>query len=572
MKQWNIKRNRENYANAQLIQYSLYDERVLKNNSTLKDGKLNNPFLFLGMKDAVDKINYYIENNKKITIYGDFDMDGITSTATGVSLLTQYAVLKNSKSIINFYIPDREKEGYGLNKTAIKTLKDKNVDLIITVDCGISSVNEVEYAKELGMDIIVTDHHEMPEVLPDCITINPKDNSYPFKYLSGCAVIFKVFQALYYNKFSQNYVYSFIDIVSMSIISDVMPLIDENRLIVQYGLKLLNNNISRGKRQWVDLLLKNSNPANTKQIEINSGTVAFVIAPRINSIGRLSHASLGVFYLLSGNKEKLIKLSEWIEALNKRRIYLQDKAVKESQKYLESHGVENNIALCVDCPSGIAGLVAANILEKYYRPTVIFTKSNGFYKGSARSIDGFNYFENVIKPNQDIIVKGGGHAGAAGFTIKEGDFDIFNSRINKSMETTIQENPELLYPVLDIECELYMEDINYDFYKSIQTLEPFGEGNKQPLFLLRSVNIKNITPVPKDNPKHLQIVIEKNNITIKSILFKQANLYKEFSELENVDLVFSLSLNSWRNRNEVQLVIKDYKESICKNKFGEMCS
>lgn len=555
-----IKRDIADYQNVDELIKDMQNERFPNGEYQDTLESLGTPFDFKDMKAAVEKLTEAIKNNKNICIWGDYDVDGTTSIYVTYNLLLKIAALLKSNSKISYYIPHREKEGYGVNNEGLNKIKKAGYDFIITVDCGIANTDQVKHAQEIGLDVIVTDHHEYPENPPQCLIINPHDGEYPFSKLSGCATAFKFMEALYeHNNFDKKIVYSYLDVVTISTIADLMDLVGENRTIVKYGLKLLNRNAQTKKRLWLNKLLDVAKVEG----EIDSFTVGFAIAPRLNSVGRLSHNGHNLKFMLSTDNMEAHKYAFKINQLNEERKKLQDEMVKIGDALVQEKGISNSINIVVDGRIGVVGLAASNLLEKYYRPTTVFSSSVNpdIYKASARSIEGFNYFKEVIEENRDIIVKGGGHAQAAGIAVKKEDIEEFSRRVDLAVEKHLKKDPELLKRKLYIDCKLKAENIYIDFINKVNSLAPFGQGNPAPIFYIENLTVNKVIGVPYENPKHLQIVLSSGKKFLKCILFKRIDLLEEISNYSNVDIAFTASINIYQERKYVSLSIMHIKKS-----------
>lgn len=556
-----LKRNIKDYSSTEEVINDIIKERFSMDEYLSNMSALEDPFKFKDMIPAVEKITEYIKNNKNICVYGDYDVDGTTSVYLTYNLLCRIVQILESTSKIGYYIPHREKEGYGVNNGALDKIKTAGFDLVITVDCGISNYLQVEHAKSIDLDFIVTDHHEYPENVPDCPVINPHDGHYPFSKLSGCGTVFKLMEALYiHNNLPRGMVFEYLDIAAISTVADLMELVGENRIIVKYGLYLLQNYVDKGTRPWLNKLLEKAKFTGT----IDSYTIGFVIGPRINSVGRLSHSMHTLKYMLSNDEALLEDYSSKINKLNDERKEMQEVIVEVGDQLIQESGVANSINIVVDGRVGVVGLAASNLLEKYYRPTTVFSSSVNpdIYKASARSIDGFNYFEEVIEKNRDIIVGGGGHAAAAGLAVRKENIEEFNNRVNKAVEECLKTNPDLLVRKIYVDCELEPESIDVPLVKKIEQMAPFGMGNPTPIFFLRNMSIKELKGVPVDNPKHLQITLVKDELVFKAIMFKRYDVIEELQSMGTIDIAFSLSLNTFLGRTEVNLLIEYFRPSI----------
>ncbi|MDD3711725.1 MAG: single-stranded-DNA-specific exonuclease RecJ [Patescibacteria group bacterium] len=529
------------------------------------------PFLFRDMEKAVDLIIFHIKKGNKIMIYGDYDADGVTSSA----LL--YDIFKIFKAQVDFYLPDRVSEGYGLNKGAIDDIKKDNFSLIITVDNGIRGKEEVLYAKSLGMDIIVTDHHAYPEEindLPDCLIINPADKSsgYPFRFLAGVGVAFKLASALIQkSKLADEYkdllISRSLDLVVIGTIADMVPLIGENRLISQEGLKILNNT----KRIGLQELIKVTGAVN----ELNSFNVGFQLGPRLNAASRIKHANSALNLLISKDKEEAEKLAQ---DLNDKNIERQ-KITEEVMSLAESQIDINNLPEIIivqdfsdnSWNEGVIGLVAGRLTEKYYRPVLVIIKTEeqvndsddqlqNVYKGSGRSIEEFNLVE-ALEDNKEFLYKYGGHPMAGGFSIlSEEQVDAFSKNIRKMAQNKLAKTS--LLPKLKIDCEISFEDINDELVESIENMSPFGQNNPTPKFVSYNLKIIEISKMGFDGQHIKMKFLNHDDRDMKSfwgISFGGSEKYGNLNVGDNVDVVYNLEFNRFNGRCDTQLKIIDIK-------------
>lgn len=557
---WNIKKNVDDFNSIEDLINEIIKERFSMNEYIANISKLEDPFKFKDMSRAVAKLTEAIDAGKNICIYADYDVDGTTSCYTAYNLLRKFISIRKSSSKVGYYIPHREKEGYGMNKNSLDYIRSLGFDLIITVDNGIASYSEVEHGKTIGLDFIITDHHEYPKVVPNCPIINPHDGVYPFTKLSGCGTVFKMLEALYtFCGLPIGMVYEYLDVVAISTVADLMDLVGENRIIVQYGIYILNENYAKKTRPWLNKLLEKAKFNGV----IDSYTIGFVIGPRINSVGRLSHSMNTMKFMLETNEDALDKYADIINTMNEERKEMQQTIVQVGDEFIQEHGVENSINIVVDGRVGVVGLAASNLLDKYYRPTTVFSSSGdpNIYKASARSIEGFDYFQEIIEKNRDIIVRGGGHSMAAGLSVKKENIDLFRQRANKAVEEVLKTNPELLVRKLNIDAEIHPSNIEFSLVKKIDQMEPYGQGNPKPVFLLRNMTVKELKGVPKNNPKHLQITVMNGDNVFKGILFKRFDLFEDIQNAGTIDLAFTVSLNTFIGKTEIQFMIEDYKKS-----------
>lgn len=514
----------------------------------LKD--LRDPYIFQDMDKAVDKILKAVNNNERILIYGDYDVDGITS----VALL--FSILRELTNNLYYYIPNRFQEGYGLNEEAIDIAFKNNFKLIITVDCGISSIHEIEKANNYGIDIIVTDHHQPQKDLPSAIAIiNPKcDKNYPFEELAGVGVSFKVAQALYLKlKKNQDNLWNLLDYVALGSIADSVPFVDENRILIKYGLKALNQT----KKEGLKALIMESGVyyGNLGTKEVN-----FALAPRINAAGRLGDSKLALELLLTDSEYKAKHLSRKLSEINKRRQEIGDNILREAREFASIQAKEKDNKVLVlaseNWNQGVIGIIASRLVEEFNRPTIIISKKDGIAKGSGRSIKGFHLY-NVLELCQDILINFGGHKLAAGITIESNKIPEFKSMINEISQSFFKKDD--LHPELKVDAQILLSDINFGLIKDINILEPFGIGNPQPVFCSYR-NIISDWRLVGGKKEHLKIKIKEENRTLEGIGFKLSSLGNQiFSENKIVNLAFNVELNKWNGTENIQLNIKDIK-------------
>lgn len=516
-------------------------------NASIDD--LYNPFLLKDMDKAVDRILSAIEENEKICIYGDYDVDGVTSTALCVNTLR-----KLDADVIH-YIPVRAEEGYGLNHEAIQHIADLGVNLIVTVDCGIRSVDVIDTVKANGMDIIITDHHECGETLPDAYAVvNPhrEDCSYPFKELAGVGVAFKFMQAITESVGYNELIYDVLDIAAIGTIADVVPLLDENRIIVKIGLEKLKSTENIGLKALIDV-------SDLKDKPISSYNIAFVIAPRINAAGRLADASRCVELLITDDEDLAYEIANELEKENRERQRIEADILEQAvSKVVENKNYEKDMILVLaeeDWHPGVIGIVASRIVEQFSKPAILIAKDGDTGKGSARSMSGFNLYEAMCQCS-DMFEKFGGHEMAAGLTIKASKIDAFRARINEIAEEILL-GKELIPEIL-VDYRLEPMDINLQVAKQIKNLEPFGMGNANPNFVCRNMQILDRKLVGASN-KHLSLNLYDGNNNVKAIAFNMGNLYNVLSIGKKIDIICCMDINLWNNNENVQLVIKDIK-------------
>ena len=513
---------------------------------------IKNPFDMLDMEKAADRIKAAIDNHEKIVIYGDYDVDGITSTA----LL--YEFLNNNGADVEYYIPDRKDEGYGINIMAVNKLIKRGINLLVTVDCGITAIGEVEFAKLQGMDVIITDHHTCKERIPTAAVavVNPKrpDDEYEFDGLAGVGVAFKLALALAIKlgldtgKTFDEYV----DLAAVGTIADVVPLRDENRIIVDKGLRLLQNPKRPGLRELLAV-------AGMADKQVNASTIAFSIAPRLNAAGRLGTAVTAVELLLTRDENNAIRIARELDKENRER---QDTEQEINLEALDMIANDPNFAkkkvivLAKEgWHNGVIGIVASRIAEKFYKPTILISLTDGKGKGSGRSIEGFNLFD-ALNDSEELLTNFGGHAVAAGLGINEDNIEEFTKKINKYAEGVVTE--EDMLPVVKIDCMLGGRNLNIGTVKVLNTLEPYGMGNEKPVFGLKNAVVIAVSAVGADN-KHIRMQIEKDGVRINCIGFNMGEYTRLISSGDLVHLAFRLDINVYQGIESAQLVLVDIK-------------
>lgn len=507
----------------------------------------HNPFLFKGMDIAVDRIIKAINNKEKILIYGDYDVDGITST----TVLKKY--LMDRGISVDTYIPNRLHEGYGLNKKAIDTIKERNIDLIITVDCGISAIEEVDYAVRLGVDIIVTDHHEVGEKLPNALAVidaKRKDNTYPFRALAGVGVVFKLIQALSIKlEIKPEEYLKYLDLVCVGTISDIVPLEGENRTIAKLGLMLIKVTRNLGLRE----LIKSSGYK-----EIDSNTISFGVAPRINACGRMGHEEEALKLFLAEDLESATKITKELNEYNTLRQSTEKAIYEEAVQQIEKNHLDANNSIVLGGKGwhhGVIGIVSSKVTDKYYKPSILLSFEDNIAKGSGRSVPGFDLYEGLAKC-EDLLEKYGGHSMAVGLTLKKENLENFKERFEQIAK---EKNIKELVPIIYIDDELKLKDINMDLVKSISILEPFGEANKVPLFLIRNLKIDSIRALSEG--RHLKLTLRDENFVINAIGFELGYLAEEYRIGDRIDVVGTLEINSFNGFSSIQINMKDIRKS-----------
>lgn len=504
------------------------------------------PFLMPDMEIAVNRIIKAIDEKEKVIIYGDYDVDGITS----ITVLKKF--LKDRGLDVDSYIPNRLDEGYGLNKNAIDSIVKQKYSLMITVDCGISGLEEVDYANSFGLDTVITDHHEPAETLPKALAVvdaKRKDNKYPFNQLAGVGVVFKVIQAISkrFNLEEKEYL-KYLDLVCVGTISDIVPLVDENRVISKLGLKLVEVTRNIGLKA----LLK-STGAKT----VDSSTISFCVAPRVNACGRLGYEQEALELFLTDN---IVKAEEIARRLNKYNSERQQKEIKIFNEAIEmiEQGEKNKNCIILGKENwhhGVIGIVSSKVTEMYYKPSILICFEDDDGKGSGRSIQGFDLHEALGKC-QKHIERFGGHSMAIGITIKKSEFDEFKQDVEKYTENT---NIKELIPIIKIDKEITIDDINMETIKELKKLEPYGEANKMPLFIYKNLKIDSIRALSEG--KHIKLTLKDKNVVIDAIGFNMGNLVNEYLLGDKIDVVGSLEINKFNGKESIQLNLKDIRKS-----------
>lgn len=507
-----------------------------------------NPFLLQDMSKAVERIIKAKNNKEKILIYGDYDVDGITS----ITVLKKF--LDENGLETSYYIPKRLEEGYGLNRAAIDKINKQGYKLMITVDCGISAIDEIDYAKTLGIDVIVTDHHEPLNKLPNALAIiDPKRelSKYPFRELAGVGVVFKLIQAICEKQsLNQNEYLKYLDLVCIGTISDIVPLIDENRVIAKLGLKLLQVTKNIGLRSIINV---------SGHKLLDSNTISFGIGPRINACGRLGHQQEALNLFLTDNLELARQISEKLDKYNRERQALEKTIYQDAIKQINEEKIQdlNSIVLCNDkWHHGVIGIVSSKITELYYKPTILICFEQDIGKGSGRSIQGFD-LHNALCKCSNYLEKYGGHEMAVGLSIKKENYSHFKKEFERILDNS---NIKELQQVIYIDKEINLKEINLDIVKSLKILEPFGEANRIPIFLIKNLKINSIRALSEG--KHLKLTLKQGNIIINCIGFNMGESSNEYSIDTQIDVVANLEINTYNGTESIQLNLKDIRKSL----------
>ena len=527
---------------------------------------LHDPFLMKDMDKAVERIERAVKAGEKVMIYGDYDVDGTTAVALVYKFLSQIG----HKNLL-FYIPDRYVDGYGISIRSIEHALRKGVTLVIALDCGIKAVEKVAYAKERGVDFIICDHHLPAEEIPQAVAVlDPKrtDCNYPFDELSGCGVGFKLVEAYARrNKIPFSQIEPLLDLLVVSIASDIVPLVDENRILAYYGLRKLNSTPSKGLLSIIKICgLEGHN--------ITIDDIVFKIGPRINAAGRMrmdeddenaapSGGHAAVSLLIEGNEQEAAKFGEVIDSFNQDRKSIDRNVTQEAHDYVESHpelkALKSTVIYNPKWMKGIVGIVASRLIETYYRPTVVLTKSNGFVTGSARSVAGFDLYQ-AVESCSDLLENFGGHMYAAGLTMREENVEAFTKRFNDYVEKNI--DPSILVPQVDIDSELLFSDITDEFHRQLNSFQPFGPGNSAPVFVTRGASNRGDAKLVGVECDHLRMDLmqrQKPHTTIPAIAFQQPTHYEWVRAGKPVAVCYQIVENHYRGTVSRQLRVKDIK-------------
>lgn len=506
----------------------------------------HDPYMMPDMKIAVDRIVKAIENKEKVIIYGDYDVDGITS----ITVLKQFLADRGLE--VDSYIPNRLDEGYGLNKAAIDKIVSDKYNLMITVDCGISGIEEIDYANSLGLETIVTDHHEPTEVLPNALAVvdaKRKDNQYPFNQLAGVGVVFRVIQAIsqVYELEEKEYL-KYLDIVCVGTISDIVPLVDENRVITKLGLKLVEVTKNVGLKALLTAI---------GYKKIDSSAISFGVAPRINACGRMGHEQDALQLFLTQNIVEATNISKKLNEYNKERQDIEKRIFEQVLNKIENEEKDKPCIVLADenWHHGVIGIVSSKVTEMYYKPSILICFENGEGKGSGRSIPGFDLHEALSKCDT-YIDKFGGHSMAIGISVNKENFENFKADFEKYAQNT---NISELIPVIKVDEEVDSRDMNIKVVHELSMLEPFGESNKMPIFMYKNLKINSIRALSEG--KHLKLTLKDQGMIFDAIGFNMGHLVNDYLLGDKVDILGNLEINSFNGRESVQFNLKDIRKS-----------
>jgi single-stranded-DNA-specific exonuclease len=559
-----------------LVQRGIYTFQEAKSFFRPSLDELHNPFLMKDMDIAVNRIFEAVNKNQKILVYGDYDVDGTTAVALVYTFLKEWGVENDN---IDFYIPDRYHEGYGISYQGIDFAKNENFSLVIALDCGIKAVEKITYANEAGVDFIICDHHRPGDAIPEAIAVlDPKrsDCDYPFKELSGCGVGFKLIQAIAQkSNLSTDTVYKFLDLVAVSIASDIVPITGENRILAAFGLKMLNSK----PRACFESILKyanitkkpfDGNPSNGNIYaplyeecyfcrELTISDLVFLIGPRINAAGRIESGKNAVRLLISDNANDAEILANQINEFNTTRRDLDlsttDEALEDIKKITRLQNSKSTVVFNKEWHKGVIGIVASRLIETYYRPTIVLTQSNGLITGSARSIKDFDIYD-ALDECSNLLEHFGGHKYAAGLSMRPENLDTFIERFEKVVSSRVTK--EMMTPEVEIDLKITLKDIDNKFLRILKQFAPFGPGNPVPVFQTDGVVDNGNARLLKN--KHLKLTIghmEYASNPIPAIAFQLGNHFENISLGQPFNICYHIEENEWNNKREIQINIKD---------------
>jgi len=513
---------------------------------------LHSPWEMKDMQKAVDRIITAISTKEKILVFGDYDVDGTTS----VACMYQFLLSIYTQDQLDFYIPHRYREGYGVSKMGIDYAATNNFNLIVCLDCGIKSVELIAYAKTLGIDFIICDHHLPDKILPNAVAIlNPKqpDCNYPYKELCGCGVGFKLITAISEKlNLPEELIFQYLDLTATAIAADIVPMTGENRVLAYFGLEQINANPSPGIKALIQL-------SGLKE-KLHITNVVFAIAPRVNAAGRMDDAKKAVQLFIEKDFSKALEFAEMLHADNSERKEADSSITEEALEIIkadiDAKNKKSSVVYKEHWHKGVVGIVASRLIEHYYRPTVVLTHSSGLATGSARSVAGFNLYEAIYQCKEYLIAYGG-HFAAAGLSMLPENVDAFRNKFEEVVSATIEDH--LLIPELLIESEITFPEIKDPFYNILCQMEPFGPGNMRPVFIARKVQDTGHSKIVKE--LHLRFVLKQNNVTLTGIGFNMADKFKLLESKIPLDIVFTIDENEWNGNKTLQLKMIDIRES-----------
>ncbi|MCD2426091.1 single-stranded-DNA-specific exonuclease RecJ [Niabella pedocola] len=510
--------------------------------------QLHSPWLMKDMDKAVERILAAFRNNEKILVFGDYDVDGTTSVAA------MYRFLKTQHHPVDFYIPHRYREGYGISKAGIDFAKANGFSLIVALDCGIKSVDLVQYARTLQIDFVICDHHLPDTILPDAAAIlNPKqpDCAYPYKELCGCGVGYKLITALCEKlALPEAFPYQYLDLVATAIAADIVPITGENRILAYYGLQQVNKEPNAGIRALAYL--------SGTRLPLYIHNLVFMIAPRVNAAGRMDDARKAVQLFVAASYKEALEYAELLHSDNSERKEADSSITEEALEIIVQNTTwstrKSTVVYQPHWHKGVVGIVASRLIEHHYRPTVVLTESGDYAAGSARSVPGFNLYE-AIHACREYLIGYGGHFAAAGLTLSKENIDLFREKFEAVVAASISE--ELLTPEIIIDAEISFADISPAFFNILRQMEPFGPGNMSPLFLARGVRDTGFSRIVKE--QHLRFVVQQQGVQLTGIGFNMAAKFPILSAGGPFDLVFKIDENEWQGKKSLQLRVEDIR-------------
>lgn len=526
-----------------------YDDAKLFFRPTIE--RIHDPFLMKDMDLAADRLALAIRNGERVLVYGDYDVDGTTATSC------LYIFLKEFGVDVDFYIPHRFKEGYGINPEGIKYAEETGAHLIVSVDCGITAIKEALVAKEKGIDLIICDHHTVGDEIPDALAVlDPKrpDCTYPFDGLSGAGVGFKLIQgAIIKLGLPAKVAYQFLDLVAISIASDIVPIVDENRILMKEGLQMIRKKPRVGIKALLDLI-------KMPREDINTTKIVFSIGPRINAAGRMGDATTAVQLMIAESEAKGKAFAHELESVNMRRRDKDSKTMEEALSMIDEDMDLSETSIMVlykpDWHLGVIGIVASRLVDLYHRPAIMLSSVEGVIKGSGRSIKGFNIY-NAMKKCEDLLEQFGGHEFAAGLTIKEGKVSEFKRRMNEIAYLDLSENS--FEPELQIDTELRLEEIDMKFWKLLNQFEPFGPENLRPIFVSKKVEAVGVPTIVGNG--HLKMKVKQGDSGVFDAIGFNMHEYLPFVRKETFDMAYVVEENHWNGRRTLQVRIKDIHQN-----------
>lgn len=526
-----------------------YDDAKLFFRPTID--RIHDPFLMKDMDQAADRLALAIRDGERVLVYGDYDVDGTTATSC------LYIFLKKFGVDVDYYIPHRFKEGYGINPDGIKYAEDTGSHLIVSVDCGITAIKEALVAKEKGIDLIICDHHNVGDEIPDALAVlDPKrpDCTYPFDGLSGAGVGFKLIQGTISRLgLPKKVAYQFLDLVAISIASDIVPIVDENRILMKEGLTMIRKKPRVGIKALLDLI-------KMPREDINTTKIVFSIGPRINAAGRMGDATTAVQLMIAESEAKGKAFAHELESVNMRRRDKDSKTMEEALAMIDDVMDLDETSIMVlykeDWHLGVIGIVASRLVDLYHRPAIMLSSVEGVIKGSGRSIKGFNIY-NAMKKCEDLLEQFGGHEFAAGLTIKDGKLSEFKRRMNEIAYLDLSESS--FEPELQIDTELPLEDIDMKFWKLLNQFEPFGPHNLRPIFASRKVEAVGVPTIVGNG--HLKMKVKQGNSGVFDAIGFNMHEYLPFVRKDNFDMAYVVEENHWNGRRTLQIRIKDIHQN-----------